>query len=60
MNRYIRNAMQRDIQRKYNTIIMNKIITNKNILNQNIMNQNIMNQNIMIIGQVYIEPEFQD
>ena len=55
MNRYIENTMQRDIQRKYNTIIMNKIITNKNILNQN-----IMNQNIMIIGQGYIEPEYQD
>ena len=60
MKRYIQNTMQRDIQRKYNTIIMNKIITNKNILNQNIMNQNIMNQNIMIIGQGYIEPEYQD
>ena len=50
MNRYIQNTIQRDIQSKYITIIMNKIITNKNILNQN----------IMIIGQGYIEPEYQD
>ena len=55
MNRYIQNTIQRDIQSKYITIIMNKIITNKKILNQN-----IMNQNIMIIGQGYIEPEYQD
>ena len=55
MNRYIQNTMQRDIQSKYIIIIMNKMITNKNILNQN-----IMNQNIMIIGQGYIEPEYQD